>query len=78
MIIRTLDEVIGTERDVAGEGWRSRRLLLKRDAMGFSLHDTVVKGANDHADPPSVNLSGWSRRSCQEGPRTPHMLLAFT
>ena len=43
MIIRTLDEVIGTERDVAGEGWRSRRLLLKRDAMGFSLHDTVVE-----------------------------------
>ena len=43
MIIRTLDEVIGTDRDVAGDGWRSRRLLLKRDAMGFSLHDTVVE-----------------------------------
>jgi L-ectoine synthase len=43
MIIRTLDEVTDTERDVAGEGWRSRRLLLKRDAMGFSLHDTVVE-----------------------------------
>jgi L-ectoine synthase len=43
MIIRTLHEVIGTERDVAGDGWRSRRLLLKRDAMGFSLHDTVVE-----------------------------------
>jgi L-ectoine synthase len=43
MIIRTLDEVIGTERDVDGGGWRSRRLLLKRDAMGFSLHDTVLE-----------------------------------
>ena len=43
MIIRTLEEVVGTDRDVAGDGWRSRRLLLKRDAMGFSLHDTVVE-----------------------------------
>ena len=42
MIIRTLGEVIGTDRDVAGEGWRSRRLLLRRDGMGYSLHDTMV------------------------------------
>jgi L-ectoine synthase len=42
MIVRTLDEVRGTERDVAGEGWRSRRLLLAADGMGFSLHDTTV------------------------------------
>jgi len=43
MIIRSLSEVVGTERDVAGEGWRSRRLLLRDDGMGFSLHDTVVE-----------------------------------
>jgi L-ectoine synthase len=43
MIVRTLSEVVGTERDVAGEGWRSRRLLLRDDGMGFSLHDTVVE-----------------------------------
>ena len=43
MIIRTLEDVVGTERDVDGGGWRSRRLLLKRDAMGFSLHDTVLE-----------------------------------
>ncbi|MGH2456174.1 MAG: ectoine synthase [Candidatus Limnocylindria bacterium] len=42
MIVRSLDEVLGTDRDVAGEGWRSRRLLLRRDGMGFSLHDTTV------------------------------------
>ncbi|MEX0710441.1 MAG: ectoine synthase [Chloroflexota bacterium] len=42
MIIRTLDEVEGSDRDVAGEGWRSRRLLLRRDGLGFSLHDTTV------------------------------------
>ena len=42
MIVRTLDQVIGTERDVTGDGWVSRRLLLRRDGLGFSLHDTVV------------------------------------
>lgn len=43
MIVRSLSEVVGTERDVAGDGWRSRRLLLRDDGMGFSLHDTVVE-----------------------------------
>jgi L-ectoine synthase len=47
MIITTLDSVAGTERDVAGDGWRSRRLLLRRDGMGFSLHDTVVEAGAD-------------------------------
>jgi L-ectoine synthase len=42
MIVRSLSDVIGTERDVTGEGWRSRRLLLRDDGMGFSLHDTTV------------------------------------
>ncbi len=47
MIVRTLDEVAGSDRDVAGEGWRSRRLLLRRDEMGFSLHDTTVSAGSE-------------------------------
>jgi L-ectoine synthase len=43
VIVRSLEDVVGTERDVEGEGWRSRRLLLRRDGMGFSLHDTTVE-----------------------------------
>lgn len=43
MIVRKLDEILGTPRDVAGKGWRSRRMLLKSDGMGFSLHDTIVE-----------------------------------
>jgi L-ectoine synthase len=43
MIVRSLGDVVGTDRDVAGNGWRSRRLLLRRDGMGFSLHDTLVQ-----------------------------------
>ena len=43
MIVRTLDAIIDTPRHVSGEGWQSRRILLKSDGMGFSLHDTIVK-----------------------------------
>jgi L-ectoine synthase len=47
MIVRSLDEVVGTDRDVAGDGWHSRRLLLRRDGLGFSLHDTTVAAGTD-------------------------------
>ena len=43
MIVRTLQDILGTERDVEGHGWLSRRLLLRKDRMGFSLHDTTVR-----------------------------------
>lgn len=44
MLIKKLSEIENTERDVGGEekGWRSRRLLLKSEKMGFSLHDTLI------------------------------------
>ncbi|MBO9446948.1 ectoine synthase [Ruegeria sp. R14_0] len=43
MIVRSLGDVVGTERDVTGPGWNSRRLLLASDGMGFSMTDTVIK-----------------------------------
>jgi L-ectoine synthase len=43
MIVRSLDDIEGTERDVAAENWTSRRMLLAQDGMGFSLHDTVIR-----------------------------------
>ncbi|GAA4629220.1 ectoine synthase [Actinoallomurus vinaceus] len=42
MIVRTLDEITGTERDVEAPTWRSRRLVLAKEKVGFSLHDTVL------------------------------------
>ncbi|GAB6040423.1 ectoine synthase [Endothiovibrio diazotrophicus] len=44
MIVRRLEEIIGSERDVKAENgnWASRRLLLARDGMGFSFHDTTI------------------------------------
>jgi L-ectoine synthase len=49
VIVRSLAEITGTERDIAGDGWRSQRLLLRDDAMGFSLSETTVEaGAELH------------------------------
>ena len=44
MIVRTLKEIIGSERDVEAENgnWKSRRFLLKDDGMGFSLTETTI------------------------------------
>lgn len=44
MIVRTLQEMIGTERDVASANgnWVSRRFLLRGDGMGFSFHETIL------------------------------------
>lgn len=44
MIVRTLREIIGTKRDVQAETgtWASRRMLLKKDGMGFSFHETTI------------------------------------
>lgn len=44
MIVRNLyDDIIGTDADVDDKQWTSRRLLLAKDGMGFSLHDTLIK-----------------------------------
>lgn len=49
MIVKSLDDVIGSESDVSAEGWNSRRLLLAGDGMGFSVHDTLIHaGAELH------------------------------
>lgn len=44
MIVRRLEDVIGTEKEVfAPNGnWVSRRLLLAGDNMGFSFHETII------------------------------------
>lgn len=42
MIVRNLDDIVGTDRDVQAETWKSRRLSLADDGMGFSMHDTIL------------------------------------
>lgn len=42
MIVRNIKEIEGTENDVVAENWASRRMLLKKDGMGFSFHETII------------------------------------
>jgi L-ectoine synthase len=43
VIIRTLNDVIGSNREMDWGNGVSRRFLLERDGMGYSLTDTIVK-----------------------------------
>lgn len=43
MIVKQLEEILGTAAHVTGEGFESRRMLLAADGLGYSLHDTVVR-----------------------------------
>lgn len=47
MIVRRLDDLIGTDAEVHHNTWVSRRLLLKRDNMGFSMHDTILRAGTE-------------------------------
>lgn len=47
MIVRTLSELEGTERDVEAETWSSRRFVLADDGVGFSLHETVMRAGTE-------------------------------
>lgn len=42
MIVRTTEEITGTERDVSDGGWRSKRIVLAGDGVGFSFHETTI------------------------------------
>lgn len=44
MIVRKIDDIIGTKQEVhaLNGNWVSKRLLLKDDNMGFSFHETVI------------------------------------
>jgi len=47
MIVRTLNGIEGTDREVQAPTFVSRRLLLKQDRMGFSFHDTVLYAGSE-------------------------------
>lgn len=49
MIVRKLNDTLGTEREVRADNWTSRRLLLRDDGMGFSLHDTLIHAGTSTA-----------------------------
>jgi len=52
MRIVRLKDLKGTEREVVSpDGWTSFRFLLKKDGMGFSMHETVF--------PPGLEVRMW-------------------
>jgi L-ectoine synthase len=48
MIVRTTAEITDTDRDVSAGSWRSKRIILAGDGVGFSFHETTI-------EPSSVN-----------------------
>ena len=63
MIVRSFKDIEGTDRDVTAETgtWRSKRIILAKEGVGFSLHETVFDRV---AVPESARLGdegqGWS------------------
>ncbi|MEQ8804833.1 MAG: ectoine synthase, partial [Rhodospirillales bacterium] len=47
MIVKKLDDVLGTEHEVKGGTWTSRRLILRDAGMGFSMHDTLIHAGTE-------------------------------
>ncbi|APU12455.1 MULTISPECIES: ectoine synthase [Actinoalloteichus] len=42
MIVRSLGEIEDTERDVKTPNWRSKRIVLAKEGVGFSVHETTI------------------------------------
>jgi L-ectoine synthase len=49
MIVKTIDEILDSDREVTAPNgnWVSRRLLLDNDGMGFSFHETIIKAGTE-------------------------------
>ncbi len=42
MIVRTLDEIEDTDADIKTPNWRSKRIILAKEKVGFSVHETTL------------------------------------
>jgi L-ectoine synthase len=42
VIVTHVSDLDGTEREVETPNWKSRRLVLAREGVGFSFHETVL------------------------------------
>ena len=47
MIVRSIEDLIDTDRDVRGDVWASRRFLLAEDGVGFTLNETTVEAGSE-------------------------------
>lgn len=42
MLVRTIDEITDTDADIKSENWRSKRIILANEGVGFSVHETTL------------------------------------
>jgi len=42
MKIARINQLLGTDRDIDGHGFKSIRPILEKDGMGFSMHKTII------------------------------------
>jgi L-ectoine synthase len=47
MLIKKLEDIRRSERNVTDKGWESSRLLLAQDGMGFSFHITTLSAGRE-------------------------------
>jgi L-ectoine synthase len=47
LLIKKLNEIRGSPRNVKDKGWESSRLLLAEDRMGFSFHITTLQAGGE-------------------------------
>jgi L-ectoine synthase len=46
LIVRTIEEITDTERDIKTPNWRSKRIVLANDGVGFSVHETILNAGS--------------------------------
>lgn len=49
MIVRSLADIENTERDVQTPSWRSQRIVLAREDVGFSVHETTLYAGTENS-----------------------------
>lgn len=47
MIVRELNDIVKTERDVEWGNGRSRRFLIAKDNVGYSVTDTIINAGTE-------------------------------
>jgi len=47
MIVRSLDNLINTDRDISWGAGKSRRYLLEKDGLGYSVMETIVDAGSE-------------------------------
>ena len=75
MIVKTLEDVMGTKGEAHGENWHSLRLLHEEDGMGVTLTDSVLE--------PGFDMVLWQKNHleacyCLEGEGTVEVLESGT